>query len=90
MNIKLLQVQFKKEVQYKQTWGWKRRMVSTEKKILKTGENCFNKLNRFTNMAPTHCTLANLFGYGYWHGNSPTNNMYKGLYWSTFREKCLA
>ena len=54
------------------------------------GKNFFNKLSRYTNMASTHCTLANLFGYGYWYGNSPTSNMYKGLYWSTFREKCLA
>ena len=39
-------------------------------------------------MGPTHCTLANVFGRGFWHGTSATdtNNMFKGLYWSTFRE----
>ena len=49
-----------------------------------------SKLFRFSDMASTHCTLANVFGKGWWHGTSPTSThhtyMYKGLYWSTFRE----
>ena len=38
-------------------------------------------------MDSTHCTLANLFGKGYYGTTATSIHLkYKGLYWSTFRK----